>query len=100
MVKAGHTGSAIAKSLIDVLNKKDITTEQYQGDSYDEQYHHLSVPELLDGHFGFTGTNMKFSDWDPMHVAGIRDAAIRKESQFSWLVQIMEDISSLFKAVN
>ena len=100
VVKAGHTGPAIAKSLIDVLNKKDITTEQYQGGSYDGQYHHLSVPELLDGHFGFTGANRKFSDWDPMHIAGTRDAAIRKESQFSWLVQITEDISSLFKAIN
>ena len=100
VVKAGHTGPAIAKSLIDVLNKKDITTKQYQGGSYDGQYHHLSVPELLDGHFGFTGANRKFSGWDPMHVAGTRDAAIRKESQFSWLVQITEDISSLFKAIN
>ena len=100
VVKAGRTGPAIANSLIDVLNKKDITTEQYQGGSYDGQYHHLSVPELLDGHFGFTGANRKFSDWDPMHIAGTRDAAIRKESQFSWLVQITEDISSLFKAIN
>ena len=50
-----HTGQAIAKSLIDLLNKKDITAEQYQGGSYDGQYHHLSVPELLDGYFGFTG---------------------------------------------
>ena len=100
VVKAGHTGPAIAKSLIDLLDKKDITAEQYQGGSYDGQYHHLSVPELLDGHFGFTGTSRKFSDWDPMHIAGTRDAAIRKETQFSWLVQITEDISSLFKAIN
>ncbi len=77
-----------------------VTAEQYQGGSYDGQYHHLSVPELLDGHFGFTGTSRKFSDWDPMHIAGTRDAAIRKETQFSWLVQITEDISSLFKAIN
>jgi hypothetical protein len=25
-----------------------VTTEQYQGGSYDGQYRHLSVPELLD----------------------------------------------------
>ena len=78
VVKAGHTGPAIAKNLIDVLNRKDITTEQYQRGSYDGQYHHLSVPELLDGHFGFTGANRKFSDWDSMHIAGTRDVAIRK----------------------
>ena len=96
VVTAGHTGPAIAKSLIDVLNEKDVTAEQYQGGSYDGQYRHLSVPELLDGHFGFTGANRKCSDWDPMHIAGTRDAAIRKETQLSWLVQITEDISSLF----
>ena len=100
VVTAGHTGLAIAKSLFDLLNKKDITAEQYQGGSYDGQYHHLSVPELLDGHFGFTGANRKYSDWDPMHIAGTRDVAIRKETQYSWLVQITEDISSLFKAIN
>ena len=99
-VVKGHTGQAIAKSLIDLLNKKDITAEQYQGGSYDGQYHHLSVLELLDGHFGFTGTIRKFSDWDLMHIAGTRDAAIRKETKFSWLVQIKEDIASLFKAIN
>ena len=55
---------------------------------------------MLDGQFGFTGTSREFSDWDPMHIAGTRDAAIRKETQFSWLVQITEDISSLFKAIN
>jgi hypothetical protein len=35
-----------------------------------------------------------------MHIVGTRDAAIRKQTQFSWLVQITEDISSLFKAIN
>ena len=35
-----------------------------------------------------------------MHIAGTRDAAIRKETKFSWLVQIKEDIASLFKAIN
>jgi hypothetical protein len=50
---------------------------------------------------GLTGANRKFSDWDPiMHIVGTRDAAIRKQTQFSWLVQITEDISSLFKAIN
>jgi hypothetical protein len=35
-----------------------------------------------------------------MHIAGTRDVAIRKQTQFSWLVQITEDINSLFKAIN
>jgi hypothetical protein len=78
-----------------------VTTEQYQGGSYDGQYRHLSVPELLDWSLWTHCANRKFSDWDPiMHIAGTRDVAIRKQTQFSWLVQITEDISSLFKAIN
>eukprot|EP00112_Aurelia_sp_Birch-Aquarium-sp1_P022977 Seg6674.3 transcript_id=Seg6674.3/GoldUCD/mRNA.D3Y31 product="hypothetical protein" protein_id=Seg6674.3/GoldUCD/D3Y31 len=98
VVKA-HRGPDIKDSLVSVLSTANIVGDQYLGGSYDGQYHHLSVPFLLDTHFGFTD-DRKYSDWDRMHKAGTVEAHIRKDQSFSWLVEVTDTVGRAFKSIN
>ena len=98
VVKA-HRGLDIKDSLVSVLNAANIVGDQYLGGSYDGQYHLLSVPLLLDTHFGFCD-NRKYSDWHPMHKAGTVEARIRKDQSFSLLVEVTDNVGRAFKSIN
>ena len=68
--------------------------------NYDGQYHLLSVPELLDGHFGFTGANRKFSDWDPMHIAVLEMQQLEKKLSSVGSFKLRKISAIFFKAIN
>lgn len=96
----GHKGTDLANDIIQTLNKYDMNKEHYLGGSYDGQYHKLSVPLHIDQHYGFDGDDAKFSDWDPMHKAGVVDTHMRKNANFRWVNKATDTIGDAFKAIN
>jgi hypothetical protein len=51
-----------------VLKEFEISAEQFQGGSFEGQYFHFSVPEVLNIHFGTEGKDASVHyDYDPMH---------------------------------
>ena len=50
-----HTGEGVGQGIISVLEEFEISAEKFQGGSFDGQYFHLSVPDVLNIHFGTDG---------------------------------------------
>ena len=72
-----HTGEGVGQSIISVLEEFEISAEQFQGGSFDGQYFHLSVSDVLNTHFGTEGKDASVHyDHDPMHKAGLVDTHI------------------------
>ena len=62
-----HTGEGVGQSIISMLKEFEISAEQFQGGFFDGQYFHLSVPEVLNTHFGTEGKDPSVHyDYDPM----------------------------------
>ena len=55
----GHTGQAICQNILETIQRFGLSSENYNGGSYDGQYFHLNVPELLDDALGFKGDKRK-----------------------------------------
>jgi hypothetical protein len=96
-----HTGEGVGQSIISVLKEFEIPAEQFQGGSFDGQYFHLSVPEVLNTHFG---TELKepsvHYDYDPMHKAGLVDTHIREDDNFKFLNKVTEVVAAVCKNFN
>ena len=96
-----HTGEGVGQSIISVLKEFEIPAEQFQGGSFDRQYFHLSVPEVLNTHFG---TELKepsvHYDYDPMHKAGLVDTHIREDDNFKFLNKVTEVVAAVCKNFN
>jgi hypothetical protein len=60
-------GYEISQDILRTMKNFQLGPDNYIGGSYDGQYFYLKVPELLDEALGFTGTDKKHSDWDPLH---------------------------------
>ena len=96
----GHTGQGISQNILETIQRFGLSSENFNGGSYDGQYFHLNVPELLDDALGFKGDKRKHSDWDALHRAGLQDIHIRKDPKFSWLNDATKVITSAFKFIN
>ena len=98
VVGKSHESRGVTRSVIDELNSWDIQGDQMEGESFDGQYFHFSVPArlaealLLLDQFNFT--------WDPLHKGGVLDNHIREDSSFSWLVQIQTICREIFCTFN
>ena len=69
--------------------------------SFDGQYFHLSVPDVLDTYFGTGSDNSSVHyDYDPMHKAGLVDTHIRDDDSFAFLTEITNVIGAVFKNFN
>ena len=96
-----HTGEAVGQSIISVLEEFKISAEQFQGGSFDGQYFHLSVPDVLNTHFGTEGKDASVHyDHDPMHKAGLVDTHIREDDNFKFLNKVTEVVAAVFKNFN
>ena len=93
-----HTGKGVSDSIVGVTDEY-IFNEQYEGGSYDGQYHHLSVPDYLNEHYKVKSDDVH-SDHDLLHKVGIVDKHIRKDNNFQWLCDITSQISRIFKDFN
>ena len=97
-VVKSHESPGVTRSIIDELNSWDIQGDQMEGESFDGQYFHFSVPArlaealLLLDQFIFT--------WDPLHKGGVLDNHIREDSSFSWLVEIQTICRETFSTFN
>ena len=76
-----HTGKGVSESIVNVVDGY-IVKEQYEGGSYDGQYHHLSVPDILNEHYQVEPSDVH-SDPDLLHKIGIVDKHIRRNSNFN-----------------
>ena len=56
-----HTGDGVGQSIISMLEEFETSAEQFQGGSFDGQYFHLSVPDVLNTHFGTEGKDGLFT---------------------------------------
>ena len=98
VVGKSHESRGVTRSVIDELNSWDIQGDQMEGESFDRQHFHFSVPAhltealLLLDQFIFT--------WDPLHKGGVLDNHIREDSSFSWLVQIQTICREIFSTFN
>ena len=73
----------MSQDIYNSLTKFGITPEQYEGGSYDGQYFHLAVPQMLNELFGFDKDDKrKHSDYDPLHRAGLQDKHMREDPNF------------------
>ncbi len=98
-----HTGKGVGQSIISVLNEFGISAGQFQGGSFDGQYFHLSVPEVLNTYFGKEGKDASASvhyDYDPMHKAGLVDTHIREDVNFKFLNEVTDLVAAVFKNFN
>ena len=93
-----HTGKGVSDSIISVMDDY-ISKEQYEGGSYDGQYHWLSVPDYLNEHYEVQSADVH-SDHDLLHKVGICDKHIRKDPNFQWLCEITSEVSRIFKEFN
>ena len=57
-----------------------ISKDQYQGGSYDGQYHNLGVTGILNSHFEVKREEVQ-SDWDPLHKCGVGDKKNEKKEK-------------------
>ena len=100
-VVKSHTGEGVGQSIISVLKEFEISAEQFQGGSFDGQYFHLSVPEVLNTHFGTEGKDASVHyEYDPMHKAGLVDTHIREDDNFKFLNKVTEVVAAVFKNFN
>ena len=96
-----HTGEGVGQSIISVLEEFEISAEQFEGGSFDGQYFHLSVPDVLNTHFGTEGKDASVHyDHDPMHKAGMVDTDIREDDNFKFLNKVTEVVAAVFKNFN
>ena len=98
-VVENHDGNGIAASIKSGLDLFKIHPTQIEGASFDGQYFHLSVPQHLASQYGLNASTF-ISTWDPMHRAGLVDAAIRKDETFCWLITVQMTCQSIFKRFN
>ena len=98
-VVENHDGNGIAASIKSGLDLFKIHPTQIEGASFDGQYFHLSVPQHLASQYGLNASTF-ISTWDPMHRAGLVDAAIRKDETFCWLITVQMTCQSIFKKFN
>ena len=96
-----HTGEVVGQSIVSVLKEFEIYAEQFQGGCFDGQYFHLSVPEVLNTHFGTEGKDASVHyDYDPMHKAGLVDTRIREGDNFKFPNKVTEVVAAVFKNFN
>ena len=93
-----HTGIDVAENITNVTDNW-ISKEQYQGGSYDGQYHNLGVTKVLNEHFCVSRDDVQ-NDWDPLHKCGICDKRMRKRKNSKWIGDMTTQISESFKDHN
>ena len=97
MVKV-HNGSGIATSIKESLNAFDINGSQIEGGSFDGQYFHLSVPEVLENIYELEPSFKCTLDF--LHKSGTVDVHIRKDSNFEWLLKIQTTCKEIYIKFN
>ena len=96
-----HTGEGVGQSIISVLKEFEVPIEQFQGGSFNGQYFHISVPEVLNTLFGPEGKDASVHyDYNPMHKAGLVDSHIREDDNFKFLNKVTEVVAAVFKNFN
>ena len=69
-----------------------------EGESFDGQYFHFSVPAHLTEALHLL--DQFICTWDPLHKVGVLDNHIREDSSFSWLVKIQTICRENFSTFN
>ena len=92
----GGSGEAQARSMVEAVEPYLAVKEQYLGLCADGHTLHCGVGKKLSEHFEQEGHD----DYDPMHKAGRVDAHMRSEAQFSFIDEIIDIISSVYKMVS
>ena len=93
-----HNGSGIATSIKESLNAFDINGSQIEGGSFDGQYLHLSVPEVLENIYELEPSFKCTLDF--LHKSGTVDVHIRKNSNFEWLLKIQTTCKEIYIKFN
>ena len=68
------------------------------GESFDGQYFHFSVPAHITEALHLL--DQFICTWDPLHKGGVLDNHIREDSSFSWLVEIQTICRETFSTFN
>lgn len=92
----GGSGEDQARSMIEAVEPYLGDKAQYLGLCADGHTLHCGVGNKMSQHFGQDGHD----DYDPMHKAGRVDAHMRDEVEFSFIDEIIDIISSIYKMVS
>ena len=88
----------VTGSITDEFHSWDMEVDQMEGESFEGQYLHLSVPahirEALD-----ISDQCIFS-WDPLHNGGVLDNHVREDSSFSCLFEMQTICREIFSTFN
>ena len=93
-----HTGEGVANSIVEELVKYDVVPEQLESGSFDGQYFHLKVPRHLTDKLSLFPQFL--CTWDPLHKVGVIENHIRKDQEFSWLVDLTTTLQQIYKKFN
>ena len=93
-----HDGPGITESISTELNAWGIQGDQVEGGSFDGQYFHLGVPDLLQKQMQLP--EQFLCTWDPMHKGGVVDTHIREDINFSWLVEVQVVCKEIYTTFN
>ena len=97
-VVKSHNGNGVAESIKESLNSFDIIGSQIEAGSFDGQYFHLSVPEVLKEMYELESTFKCTLDF--LHKSGTVDVHIRKDSNFDWLLKIQSTCKEIYTKFN
>ena len=93
-----HSGRDVAENLHNSV-KDFISTEQYQGGSYDGAYIHDSVHKHLNEIMEVKDEDTQ-NDWDALHKSGVAEKHARKEEENNWVNEIVAVGSTCFRDIN
>ena len=93
-----HDGAGVTESIKLEIDKFAMKPEQIEGASFDGAYFHQSVPKYLKDSLNLS--ERFIATHDPLHRAGIVDAHIQKDSNYSWLISVQETCSELYNKFN
>lgn len=93
-----HKGEDIADHLYDNL-VQFLSSEQYQGGSYDGAYFHQSVPKYLGEKFGVNDEDVQ-NDHDWLHKCGICEKNVRNKTENDWATKSAKLCATSFKDFN
>ena len=93
-----HTGIDVTASIAEEVTKFEIKSSQLEGASFDGAYFHQSVSDHMKATMNIS--EHFIATHDPLHITGIKDAHIRKDSGFSWLTKVQEICSEIYNKFN
>ena len=93
-----HKGEDIAEHLYENLVNL-LSSDQYQGGSYDGAYFHQSVPKYLGEKFDVKDEDVQ-NDHDWLHKCGICEKNVRNKKENEWATKSAQLCASSFKDFN